>query len=52
MLYLILIVIPAIVGLALGFCLPKVITAIWRQKHRAGMSAKIEEIERRLLCIR
>lgn len=52
MLYLLLIVIPAMVGLVLGFGLPKVVMAVWRHNHLANRTKNITKNERRLICIR
>lgn len=50
MLYLILIIAPAIVGLILGFTLPNIImAALHRNNSRQN---EIKKDERRLICIR
>ncbi len=52
MLYLTLIIAPAVAGLILGFSLPKLILVIWQHKNRANIEKDIKEKERRLICIR
>lgn len=52
MLYLILIIAPSIVGLILGFGLPKLIQTIWRYRNCEGIQNNKKGNERRILCIR
>ncbi len=50
--YLLLIILPAAVGLILGFTLPKIVMAAWKRGNQANKGQNIEKKERRLLCIR
>lgn len=52
MLYLLLIVIPAVIGLILGFTLPGILMAVWRRRYQISKGKNTGEKERRLLCIR
>lgn len=52
MLYLILIIAPSIVGLLLGFGLPKLVQLVLRHNARVRTDENIKKNERRLLCIR